>query len=290
MRRHTQRHANDRKSHARERKRKSFVDFRAAGAAFPCVLALELLQQLLDRQSGTARSFFLFVVQLFEADRQRAFHHVDAVVDLVEVERVFRVALLVTSPIQMHQDLFVRQIRFEHTGARVRDLHGQRLLVHLEHGNVLKFVPFLFADINPAAGKLIDDLIAAKKRHRIPRGEIKNGTAQSLLRGRRNLHIEPETNRRANNRDASKRNRHARDAHAVGAQRDQFVVRGEPSVHEQDRSQQSPRNGEDKRERQHVGDERDQVFHRHIVIHQQRQQLAENISDHEHQAQHRDGK
>ena len=159
----------------------------------------------------------------------------------------------------MHQDLFVRQIRFEHTGTRVCDLHWQRLLVHLEHGNVLEFVPLLFADINPAAGKLIDDLIAAKKRHGIPRGEIKNGAAQSLLRGRRNLHIEPETNRRATNRYASKRKRHTRDAHAVSAQRDQFVIRGEPSVHQQDRSQQSPRNGEDKRERQHVGDEREQV-------------------------------
>src|SRR5215211_5364737 len=246
MRRHPQRHANDGKSHARERKRESFVDFRAAGAAFPCVLALELLQQLRDRQSGTARTFFLFVVQLFEADRQRAFHHVDAVADLVEVERVFRVALLVTSPIQMHQELFVRQIRLEHTGTRVRDLHRQRLVVHFEHGNVLKLIAFLFADVNPAAGKLIDNLIAAKKRHGIPRGEIKNGAAQSLLRGRRNLHIEPETNRGANKRYASKRNRHARDAHAVSAQRDQLVVRGQPPVNEKDRSQQPPRNGKDK--------------------------------------------
>src|SRR4026208_250414 len=284
MLRHTQRHANDRKSHTRERKRKSFVDFRAAGAALPRVLALELLQQLFDRQSGTAWSFFLFLVQLFEADRQRTFHHVDAVADLTEVQRVFRVALLVTSPIQMHQELFVRQIRFEHTGARVRDLHRQRLLVHLEHGNVLELVAFLFADINPPAGKLIDDLIATKKRHRISRGEIKNSTAQFLLRGRRNLHIEPETNHRATDRDASERNRYTRDAHTVGAQRDQFVVRGQPPVNEKDRRQQPPRNGEDKREWQHVGDERDQVFHRHIVIHQQRQQLPENVSDHEHQA------
>ena len=131
----------------------------------------------------------------------------------------------------MHQDLFVRQVRFEHTGARVGDLLGQRLLVHLEHGNVLQFVSILFANIYPPAGKLIDDLIAAKKRHGVPRGEIKNGTAQSFLRGRRNLHIEPETNRRATKRYASKRNRHARDAYAVSAQRDQFVVRGQPSVH-----------------------------------------------------------
>jgi hypothetical protein len=105
----------------------------------------------------------------------------------------------------MHQDLFVSQIRFEHTGARVSDLLGQRFVVHLEHCNVLEFVSILFADINPSAGKLIDDLIAAKKRHGIPRGEVKNGAAQSLLRGRRNLHIEPETNRRATNRYAGER-------------------------------------------------------------------------------------
>src|SRR6185503_19639346 len=98
MRRHTQRHANDGKSHARERKRKTFVDFGAAGAALPRVLALELLQQLFDRQSGTAWPFFFLLVEFFEADGQRAFHHVYAVADLVKVERVFGVALLVTSP------------------------------------------------------------------------------------------------------------------------------------------------------------------------------------------------
>ena len=123
---------------------------------------------------------------------------------------------------------------------------GQRLIVHLEHGDVLELVPFLFADVNPATGKLIDHLIAAKKRHRIARGEIENRAAQFFLCGRRNLHIKPETNHRATNRDARKRNGHARDAHAVGAQRDQFIVRGEPSEHEQDRRQQSPGNRENK--------------------------------------------
>src|SRR3954468_9298509 len=98
MRRYAQRHPNDRKGDTRKRKRKSFVNFGAARAAFPCIFAFELIQQLLDRQSGTARSFFLFLVELFEADRQRAFDHVDTVMDLVKVEWVFRVALLVTRP------------------------------------------------------------------------------------------------------------------------------------------------------------------------------------------------
>src|SRR5436190_144958 len=81
---------------------------------------------------------------------------------------------------------------------------------------------------------------------RILCGEIKNGAAQSLLRGGRKLHIETKTNRRARKRDASKRNRYARDADPVGAQRNQFVVRGQPSENEKDRGQQPPRNGEDK--------------------------------------------
>src|SRR5262249_13108334 len=130
-----------------------------------------------------------------------------------------------------------------------------------------KLVPFFFADVNPATGKLINDLIAAKKRHGIPRSEIKNGAAQSLLSSRRDLHIEPKTNRRANKCNPGKWNRHSRYAYAIGSQRDQFVVRREPCENEKDRSQQSPRNGEDKRERQYICDERDQVFHRHIVIH-----------------------
>ena len=146
----------------------------------------------------------------------------------------------------MHQDLFVRQISFEHPGARVSHFHRQRILVHLEHGNVLELVAFLLANVNLAAGKLVDDLVAAKKRHRISRGQIENGAAQFLLRGRRNLHIEPETNRRADDRDASQAEADTRvTLTPLAAQRDQFVVRGEPSKNEQDRGQQSPGNGED---------------------------------------------
>ena len=61
-----------------------------------------------------------------------------------------------------------------------------------------------------------------------------------------------------------------------------------PSKHEQDRGQQSPRDREDERERQDVSDETEKVFHRHVVIHQERQKFAENITDHEHEAQHGD--
>src|SRR5439155_4241644 len=76
------------------------------------------------------------------------------------------------------------------------------------------------------------------------------------------------------------------NAYAVLAQRNQFVIRGESPEYEKNRRQQSPGNGKDEREGQHVSNERDQVFHRDVVINQQREQLAENVSDHEHEAQH----
>jgi hypothetical protein len=41
-------------------------------------------------------------------------------------------------------------------------------------------------------------------------------------------------------------------------------------------------------EQQHVGDEADEVFHRHIVIHQLRQPFSKNISNDKNHAQHRD--
>src|SRR5215510_4153726 len=288
MRRYTERHTNDRERHAGKRKRKAFVDLRAAGAALALVLAFLLLKQLLDRQRRAAGPFLLFLVQLFKADGQRAFHHVDAVADLVETERILGIALLITCLIQVHQDLLVRQISFQHPGAGVGDFHRERTLVHLEHGDVLELVAFFFADVNPPARELIDHLIASEERHRVARCKIENGAAQPFLRSGRHVHIEPETNHRATERDRREWNANTCDAHAIGAQRDQFVVRREPSEHEQDRGQQSPRDRENERERQHVRNERDQVFHRHIVIHQQRQQLAKNISDNEDQTQHRD--
>jgi len=89
MRRHTQRHANDRKSHARERNEKRLlISVRLALRSRVFSLLSCSSNCAIDRAERLGR-FFLFVVQLFEADRQRAFHHVDAVADLVEVERSF---------------------------------------------------------------------------------------------------------------------------------------------------------------------------------------------------------
>jgi hypothetical protein len=54
-----------------------------------------LLEQLLYRQSGTAGPFFLLLVQLFEADRQRAFRHIDSVPNLPQVQRILFVPRLI---------------------------------------------------------------------------------------------------------------------------------------------------------------------------------------------------
>src|SRR6266487_4341106 len=54
MRGPAQRHADQGKSHARKRKGKPFVDFGPAGAAFSRTGALQLIEKLFDRQSGTA--------------------------------------------------------------------------------------------------------------------------------------------------------------------------------------------------------------------------------------------
>jgi hypothetical protein len=48
MRRDTKRYPNNREGNAGERKGKAFVYFRPAGAAFPLIFALELVEQLLD--------------------------------------------------------------------------------------------------------------------------------------------------------------------------------------------------------------------------------------------------
>jgi hypothetical protein len=48
MRRDTKRHPNNREGNAGERKGKAFVYFGPAGAAFPLVFALKLVEQLLD--------------------------------------------------------------------------------------------------------------------------------------------------------------------------------------------------------------------------------------------------
>src|SRR5207249_11768282 len=104
-------------------------------------------------------------------------------------------------------------------------LYRQRILVQLEHSDVLELVALFFADVDLAPGKLVDYLIASKERHWISRGQIENRAAQFFLRSRRSLHVEPETDRCAAKRDRTQRNADSRNAHAIGAQRDQFVVR-----------------------------------------------------------------
>ena len=60
MRRHTERHANDCKRYASERKRKTFVDFRAAGAPFPRFLAFQLLENCSIESAERLGRFFSF--------------------------------------------------------------------------------------------------------------------------------------------------------------------------------------------------------------------------------------
>src|SRR5260370_37419505 len=62
MRGHTERHTNNCKCDAGERKRKPFVYFRSARAALPFVFAFYLVEQLLHRQCGTARSCLFFFI------------------------------------------------------------------------------------------------------------------------------------------------------------------------------------------------------------------------------------
>ena len=81
----------------------------------------------------------------------------------------------------------------------------------------------------------------------------------------------------------------ARNAHAVGAERGQLVIGGEPAEDEQDGGEQSPWNRKDERERQHVGDEAEQIFDRHIVVHEQGQEFAKNVAHHQNETEHSDG-
>ena len=194
-----------------------------------------MLEQLLDRQRGTARPLFFLFVKLLEADRQRAFSHVDAVADFAQVVRILFIALLITCVVEMHKDSLVLKIGFQHATARESHLHRQRIFIQLKNCDVLKSIAFLFANINFSAGKLVNHLIAAEERHRITRGEVENCAAQFFLCSWCDLHVQPRTDRREDEGNTSKRNTDARDAHAVRAQRDQFIIGGKPAEDEQDR-------------------------------------------------------
>src|SRR5206468_10319319 len=99
------------------------------------------------------------------------------------------------------QNLLVSLISFQHARARIAYFYRERILVQFEDGDVLEFVALLFSHVNLAARKLIDHLIAAKERHRIARSKIENSAAQLFLGSRRSLHVEPETDHRAEKRD-----------------------------------------------------------------------------------------
>src|SRR6202011_221050 len=269
---------------------KAFVDLGPALSDLAFALALQLIEQLFDRHRRATRPFLRLLIKFVQTDWQCSLRHADAILDFAQVGRVLFVALLITRVVEMHQDPFVIEIGFEHASAGERHSHWHRFLIELEHGDVLELVPRFFTDVNFSPGKLVDHLIAAEERHRIARGQIKDGAAQFFLRGGRHLDREPKTKRRAHERNYGQRNGDTRHAHAIRAERDQFVVGRAPAEDEEDRSKESPRNGEDERERKNIGDEREQIFDGHIVVHQQRQQLAENVTDDEDETQDRDRK
>ena len=115
---------------------------------------------------------------------------------------------------------------------------------------------------------------------------LKTVLAHFFLGGRRDVDVEPKRSRGAEKRDDRERKANPGNADAVGAKRDQFVVRREPAEDEQHGREQAPRDREDERERQDVGDEADHVFDRQIVIDEQRQELAEDVADDENEAEH----
>src|SRR6266513_984047 len=118
-----ERYSNEGKSHAGKRKGKPFVQLRPAGAALPFVCALQLVDQLGNRQGRAARSLFFLFVKFVEADRKSALSHVDAVVNFTKIARSFLVALLITRVVKAHQDALIRQIRLQHSSARKGDPH-----------------------------------------------------------------------------------------------------------------------------------------------------------------------
>ena len=167
--------------------------------------------------------FFSLLVQFVETDGESPLHHIDSVAYLSQVGRVLGIALLVTRLVQVHENLLVRQIGFEHARARVRHFYRQRVLVQFEDSDVLELVTFFLSNVNFAPGKLIDHLIAAKKCHRIARSEIEYRASQFFLCCRCNLNVKPETDHSARYCDTPKRNAHAGNAHTVRAERDQLI-------------------------------------------------------------------
>src|SRR5438477_396908 len=91
----------------------------------------------------------------------------------------------------------------------------KRLFISVRLALRSRWFSLFFAHVDLSPRKLIDYLIAAKKRHRITRSEIENGTAQFFLRGRRSLDVEPEANRSAKKRDPRKRDANTRYAHTI---------------------------------------------------------------------------
>ena len=66
----------------------------------------------------------------------------------MQIGGLFFVPRLITRLIKVHENLFVRQIGFEHPRTRECHLYRQRVLVQLEHSDVLQLVAFLFPDVN----------------------------------------------------------------------------------------------------------------------------------------------
>src|ERR1051325_6156510 len=124
-----------------------------------------------------ARTFFFLLVKFFETDRESSFRQADAVAHLAQVVGIPGVALLVTRVVEMKEEAFVRQIRFQQAGAGMGYAYGQGMLIHLENNDIFELVAFLLPDINLAPGKLVDDLVAAEERDRVLRRQIEDAAA-----------------------------------------------------------------------------------------------------------------
>ena len=176
-------------------------------------------------------------------------------------------------------------VRSECSGLCKDHLGCHSLIIDFEHNEVFHQVPITRPDIDAAVGKLVHHLVSLEERAWIIRRDAEERVDHRKLGPWRDVGINPETDPDQEEGNGQDGHDDSREAHPVGTERDDFVVSREAAEDQQHGREESPRDREGHREREHEGNEREDRLQRHIVIDEQVEHLLEDVAQNQNEAQ-----
>lgn len=147
------------------------------------------------------------------------------------------------------------------------------------------FLRYMLVNVDFLVVEFGDSLSFTEQPLRVDGGRLDQQFGDSLLGAGRQVYVDPVAEAGKGNADGDGGRAQTPQAHARHAHGGELVVRGQPPVHQEYRSEEPPRDGEHQGERNYLEDEFHDNAEGGSAFHQKRSQFLEQVSQQKQGAQ-----